>query len=49
VFYLASRGIPIDEATRMIVSGFVSSTLEMVPGDLRERIAEVVARRLEDI
>ncbi len=49
VFYLASRGIPRHEAVRMAVSGFVESTLTRIPEDLRERITEFVARRLEDI
>jgi Fe-S cluster assembly protein SufD len=49
VFYLNSRGIATDEAVRMIVSGFVSSTLRMVPEDLRDRIESFVIHRLEDI
>ena len=49
IFYLNSRGIHTDEAVRMIVSGFVASTLKLVPEDLRERISEFVATRLEDI
>jgi len=49
VFYLKSRGIPEDAATRMVVSGFVASTLEMVPEDLRQRVSGFVAQRLEDM
>ena len=49
VFYLKSRGIPEDVATRMVVSGFVASTLELVPEDLRERVSGFVAQRLEDM
>ena len=48
-FYLNSRGIPDDAAVRMIVSGFVASTLREVPDDLRERVEEFVAARLEGI
>ncbi len=48
VFFLASRGIPKDAAERMIVSGFVAKTLNKVPEDLRVRISEFVAGRLED-
>jgi Fe-S cluster assembly protein SufD len=49
VFYLQSRGIGREEAVRMIVSGFVASTLKLVPEDIRERIEDAVARRLEDV
>jgi Fe-S cluster assembly protein SufD len=49
VFYLTSRGIEVSEAIRMIVSGFVASTLQLVPADLRERIEGFVYKRLEDI
>ena len=49
LFYLASRGIPEDSAVRMIVSGFVASTLELVPDDLRERVSGFVDQRLEDM
>lgn len=49
VFYLQSRGIGREEAVRMIVSGFVASTLKLVPEDIRERIQTAVARRLEDV
>ena len=35
------------EAEKMIVTGFVASTLKMVPDDLRDRIADFVATRLE--
>jgi len=48
-FYLNSRGIPDDEAVRMIVSGFVASTLREVPDDLRERVHDFVVTRLEGI
>ncbi len=49
LFYLKSRGIPDDEATRMIVAGFVAPTLRLVPADLRDRITSFVEQRLEKI
>jgi Fe-S cluster assembly protein SufD len=49
LFYLQSRGIEKPEAVRSVVSGFVATTLELVPPDLRERIADFVAQRLEGI
>jgi len=49
LFYLQSRGVEKEDAVRMIVSGFVASTLTLVPEDLRQRIDDFVARRLEDI
>ncbi|MGH8015543.1 MAG: Fe-S cluster assembly protein SufD [Candidatus Zixiibacteriota bacterium] len=49
VFYLTSRGLRKPEAVQMIVSGFVSDTLKMVPEDLRLRITDFVEQRLENI
>ena len=49
VFYLTSRGIQHEDAVRMIVSGFVESTLKRIPEDLKERITEFVTHRLENI
>jgi len=49
LFYLQARGIAKNEAVRMIVSGFVTTTLNRVPADLRERIGTFVAQRLEGI
>ena len=49
VFYLNSRGIGTEEATRMIVAGFIAKTLLSVPEELRERLKEFVAQRLETI
>lgn len=49
LFYLQSRGIYLPEAVRMVVSGFVDSTLRQVPGDLRERITDFVMQRLENL
>jgi len=47
VFYLTSRGVPEQEAINAIVTGFVSSTLKMVPADIRGGIRSVVTNRLE--
>jgi Fe-S cluster assembly protein SufD len=49
IFYLTARGIPRDEAVRMIVSGFVSSTVRMAPADVQERLTQVIEERLEDL
>jgi Fe-S cluster assembly protein SufD len=47
VFYLGSRGIPKDEAVRMIVGGFIETTIKIVPEDIREQLSGVINRRLE--
>lgn len=49
VFYLNSRGLNKPDAVRMIVSGYVSDTIKMVPEDLRHRINDFVEQRLENI
>ncbi len=46
VFYLQSRGMPADEATRLVVRGFVESTLRLVPEGMREELEELVEDRL---
>ncbi len=48
-FYLNSRGIPPLDAMRMIISGFVESTLQRIPENLQERIRGYVAERLENL
>jgi Fe-S cluster assembly protein SufD len=47
IFYLGSRGIPKDEAVRMIVGGFIETTIKIVPEDIREQLSGVINRRLE--
>ncbi len=47
VFYLQSRGIRLADAVRMIVSGFVMTTLTGLPENLRARINDFVSQRLE--
>lgn len=49
LFYLRSRGIAREQAIRMIVSGFVASTIAMAPADLQDRITTVINDRLEDL
>lgn len=49
VFYLMARGIAREEAVRMIVSGYVRSTITMAPEDLQERLSAVIADRLGDL
>ncbi|HOP08054.1 MAG TPA: Fe-S cluster assembly protein SufD [candidate division Zixibacteria bacterium] len=49
IFYLKARGIDQSTAVRIIVAGFVASTLDRLPGDLKDRITDYVMQRLEDI
>ena len=49
IFYLKARGIEETEAVRMIVAGFVQSTLKILPENLRDRINDFVNQRLEHI
>lgn len=46
VFYLMARGVPRDDAVRLIVSGFIEPTLARMPEDLRGRVRGHVARKL---
>jgi Fe-S cluster assembly protein SufD len=50
VFYLMSRGIPHQEAVRLIVAGFFRPVLDRLPeslGGLKERLADAIADKLE--
>jgi Fe-S cluster assembly protein SufD len=47
LFYLKSRGLSDDEATRTIVSGFMEPTVSRLPSDLREMVREIVMAKLE--
>ncbi len=49
LFYLMSRGIPRDEAIRMVVEGYFEPALRSLPAALRERLARVVRERLREI
>jgi Fe-S cluster assembly protein SufD len=49
VFYLMSRGIPRDDAVRLIVEGFFQPSLDRLPASLeglRGRLMEVIATKL---
>ncbi len=46
VFYLQSRGIARDEAVRLVVRGFVETTLAQVPESVRENLESLVSARL---
>jgi Fe-S cluster assembly protein SufD len=49
VFYLMSRGIPRDEAVRLIVEGFFQPSLDRLPGSLdgfKERLTDAIAVKL---
>ena len=49
LYYLAARGIPRDEAVRMIVTGFVEPTLKAVPEDLQDRLRSYITERVREI
>ena len=49
LFYLESRGIEKQLAQRMVVTGFVESTIRLLPTELRDRIREFVLQRLEQV
>jgi Fe-S cluster assembly protein SufD len=47
VFYLNCRGIDHDTAVRMVVAGFLNKTLQLVPEEIRDRVASLIQTRLE--
>jgi Fe-S cluster assembly protein SufD len=50
LFYLMSRGIPSDEARKLVVRGFFNELLAKVPlDDLRERLATTIEARLDEV
>ncbi|ADD42126.1 Fe-S cluster assembly protein SufD [Stackebrandtia nassauensis] len=50
LFYLQSRGIPEDEARRLVVRGFFDDLLRQVPVEsLRERLHDAIERRLDRV
>jgi Fe-S cluster assembly protein SufD len=50
LFYLATRGIPIEEARRMLIEAFVREAVELVRAPLtREHLLKRIARRLESL
>ncbi len=47
LFYLQSRGIPEDEARRLVVKGFFNEIIQKIPSeDLRESLTEAIVDRL---
>ena len=47
LFYLMARGIPLDEARRLVIQGFFGELLEKIEiGDVRDRVAKVVEAEL---
>ena len=50
LYYLTSRGLIPEAATRLVVEGFLASLVERIPeGPLRERIREALERRLAEL
>ena len=52
VFYLMSRGIPRNEAVRLIVEGFFQPSLDRLPESLqglRERLSDSIAAKLRGV
>jgi len=49
LFYLMSRGLPLDLATKMIVEGFLEEVLEREPGAaIRENLRDLIRRKIEE-
>jgi Fe-S cluster assembly protein SufD len=47
LFYLQSRGLPRDEAYRLIVEGFFSPVVDRVPhADVKDRLAREIATQI---
>lgn len=50
VFYLTSRGLPEEQANKLVIEGFLQSLVERLGnGTVREEIAEKLEERLEEI
>ncbi|HIV56740.1 MAG TPA: SufD family Fe-S cluster assembly protein, partial [Candidatus Stackebrandtia faecavium] len=50
LFYLQSRGIPEDQARRLVVRGFFAEILAHIPVEsLRERLHEAIEKRLDEV
>lgn len=48
LFYLMSRGIPLDMATRMVVEGFFQDVLEREPVEsIRDNLRDLIARKMD--
>ncbi len=47
IFYLRSRGIPLNEARRMVVEGFFAPVIERIPSEeTRERLTNEISRKV---
>ena len=49
LFYISSRGLSPDDATKMIVTGFLEAALANIPESLGDPIREELARRLGEV
>ncbi len=49
IFYLQSRGLDREAATRLIVRGFLDSTLQRLPEEIAARVGAVVDARLDRV
>jgi Fe-S cluster assembly protein SufD len=50
LYYLTSRGLREEDATRLVVEGFLASLVERIPeGPVRERIGDALERRLAEL
>jgi Fe-S cluster assembly protein SufD len=49
IFYLRSRGMSYAAAVRLVVGGFLDTTLQRVPADLHARLEELVLSRLKEL
>ncbi|MCH7230103.1 Fe-S cluster assembly protein SufD [Glycomyces sp. L485] len=48
LFYLQSRGIPEDEARRLVVKGFFNEIVQKIPSEsLREELTDIIVGRLD--
>ena len=47
MFYLESRGMPPEEARRLIVEGFFAPVIERIPlEETRERLTEEIGKKI---
>jgi Fe-S cluster assembly protein SufD len=50
VFYLRSRGIPYDEAERLIVEGFFDPIMQRIPFEgVRRRFQDAIIEKMETV
>jgi len=48
LFYLKSRGIPEDQALKLVVSGFMEESLRKLPDPLSDRLKNMIDQKLEE-